>query len=208
MTSSTTTIAEEEKYPWMHLFPDKDRSVTYSDLPVDTDDLQQKVERSRDDVVNLTESLTEQRELVQQQSAHLETQYNKLLEMKSVSTATFDKLTSQIERLQKENIAARTQIQELQQEKATMCQQHGNGVFDELIYPILVQSIISHKAGFTGASKVEKTQNGVLRWLHQRRNVIAYLKNHNLHPDVTADLEKILFIDEEGLKALLGKLCI
>jgi myosin heavy subunit len=203
-----------DKYPWMYLFDDE---ALKSDLPADVEELENQVDQTQAEKEMLAKSLDQQKQLVEQQAAHLDTQHKKLSEMKEVSTSTFDKLTSQNKRLEDEKAELQAEhremcekfalhIKQLQDENVAMQEKQSENAFSELIYPIIVQSIISHKAGFKGEAKRKKTQNGVLRWLHQRRNVIVYLKSHNLHEDVIDELENILFIDEEALRGLLAKL--
>lgn len=196
--AETTEILIDREYPWVHLFTDNSTPMT--DFPVDSQELQMQVSESQQEVTHLTLSLSKQECLIKQQVEIIATQHNKLQEMKTVSTKTFDMLTQRINDLTVENTTL--------QKQDTIHQQQPHDVFGELVYAILVQSIINHKAGYKGEAKRKKTLHGVLLWLHQRRNIIVYLKEHNLHQDVTDNLENVLFIDETTLMALLDKLMV
>jgi hypothetical protein len=169
----------ENQYPFVNLFDKTD--IPSSDFPVDTDEIKTLL------------GTTQQRLLGAEDL--LQNQQDKLKELKKISSATFNKLSQQILQLKEKNAMLQNQLVDSDN--------------DALIYPILIQSIISHKSGITDlADKKKKTLNGVLKWLHQRRNVILYLKDHDKHQEVTKQLEKILFIDESSLLKLIDKLYI
>lgn len=183
----------ESVYPWMHLFEEE---ISSAELPViDTTDLKEQVKIKESEASGLHDKLESQFALLQEQTKQLSIQQHKLNEIKDVSNRTFDRLNATIDTLKEENRLLRQEVEK-------------HSPFDELIYPILVQSIISHKSGTNPEKKQKQTLNSTLRWLQQRRNVIKYLQCHNMHLDRIEHLEKLLYIDEARLRDLLYKLKI
>jgi hypothetical protein len=65
---------------------------------------------------------------------------------------------------------------------------------------------MNHKAGIIGDERRQKTLVSVVRWLQQRRNVVDYLRRHNIHTDTADELENVLFVDEKSLNDLMNRL--
>lgn len=194
-------------YPWSHLFTDD------TSLPVDTHD---------------------QQELLQRQEVTIKSQQDKLTDMQSISTKTFDLLSTKLKELTHDNKTLReekdalaleygllqknnqelTKIVSLLEKEAESriatlqvkyeeLRKHG---FDELVYQIVIHHIMNHKAGLKGEEGRKKTFKNVIRWLQQRRNVVNYLRHHQILTDTADELENILFVDEKNLTELMNRL--
>lgn len=210
---------ERDSYPWASLFED---DVIGSDLPVDPHALVDTVKTSEFKIAELSAEVTKQRKLVESQDEHIQAQKGKLLQMKEVSTKTFDSLQARVLRVESELEAKVTEISHVTelntQLKASLVEittqlqqvttQKPDDVYAELIYQVLIYNIVNHKAGLSAEATREKTLYSAVRWLKQRRNVVDYLRRHKLHADTADDLENILFVDEKTLNGILDRLVI
>jgi len=218
METKTIQI-KQNSYPWTHLFEDETEQELGSELLVDP---HAQVQAHKGQIEELTNEVKKQKNLVSEQDAHLKKQHDNLMEMKTVSTKTFDGLQAKIDALVEENKNKADTIKKLQatlSEKTTALEEatlqfqqelskQPDNNYSELVYQILIYGIVHHKAGLTGKTKKEKTLQSIVRWLQQRRNVVDYLRRHQIHSDTADELENILFVDEATLNDMLAKLSI
>jgi hypothetical protein len=181
-------------YPWTRIAPQPPQG---SDLPIDNDTLLLEHQNSQTVISDLMEKLDEQTILNQKQNEIIESQQKSIQELQSVSSQTFDKLNRQNEHLKQEIDKLNILKQEIQVQKE-----------NEFVYPIIVQAIISQKAGLIGDAKLKRTTFGTLRWMQQRANVIQYLRSRNLFPQISKYLEQMLMIDETQLMAQIHNLIV
>lgn len=206
-----TKEIRKEQYPWSHLFAEMS-----SEMPVDTQELLAAQESTRSELAKQTQVVQQQAQLIQQQR-------DRLTDMQTISTKTFDTLSAKITELTDENTALSKKTQTLEQinrlttEKmqnqqellsaaTEELQKHHDDAHSELVYQIIINQVIQHKAGVDRVARREKTFQNILVWLHQRKNVVKYLRRNNLVPKVSDDLENILFVDEKALNDLMAQL--
>lgn len=194
-----------QQYSWAKNLPP---APPGSDLPIDVDyvveqnvDLQKKLQERNNLEVDLQsqnnvlkENLKTEMEDKMLWQQKCEDCLNRIDELKSVSTFTFDKLNNELQLLRSENDLLK---QKEQQER-----------FNEFLYPVLVQSIISYRAGLIGEAKMKRTLDGTLRWMQQRVNVINYLYERKMFPEYRTKLSEMLNIDSESLIQLVKKLTV
>ena len=214
-----TIQVQQNAYPWVHLFEDGVEEEVSSESFIDP---HAQVQMHQLKIEKLTNEVEAQKSLVQKQDAHLKKQHKNLVEMKTVSTNTFDSLQAKIDALVEENKNKSNAISILQttlSQKTTALQEatvhiqeellkQTNNHYGELVYQILIYGIVHHKAGLQGKEKKKQTLQSIVRWLQQRRNVVQYLRRHNTHSDAADELEKILFVDETTLNDMLDNLNI
>lgn len=206
-----TKEIRKEQYPWSHLFAEMN-----SEMPVDTQELLAAQESTRSELAKQTQVVQQQVQLIQQQR-------DRLTEMQTISTKTFDTLSAKINELTDENAALCKKTQTLEQinrlttEKmqnqqellsaaTDELQKHHDDAHSELVYQIIINQVIQHKAGVERVARREKTFQNILLWLHQRKNVVKYLRRNNLVPKVSDELENILFVDEKALNDMMAQL--
>lgn len=172
--------------------------VMGTDLPIDADALLEEHKEQKDHLAQLMHELTEAKKHVSKLEQELEHRAHEVMslkteveaitakhiELQTLSKKTFDRLTSDLD--------AQAKLQ------ADMYR-------EELIYPILTQTIISHKLGLIGDKKKEATTKRVVRWLQQRVQVIVFLRDRNLFPELTARLELLLQVDADTLIHMIDK---
>lgn len=220
-----TKEIQKDQYPWSHLFADIN-----SELPVDHQELLATQQLTQAE-------LAKQTQVVQTQQAAIQHQRERLAEMQSISTKTFDTLSAKLKELTDENATLVERTQKLEQINKLTAQQskdqqelldltnqkmesqkellaaateelqkHNDEAQNELVYQIIINHVINHKAGLSQADSREKTFQNILVWLHQRKNVVKYLRRNKLVPKVSDDLENILFVDEKTLNDLMNHL--
>lgn len=213
-----TKDIQKDQYPWSHLFVD-----ISSELPVDPQELLATQQFTQAE-------LSKQTQLVQ-------TQQQRLSDMQSISTKTFDTLSAKLKELTDENASLVERNKKLEQINQLTAQQskdqqdvldltnqkmeaqkellaaateelqkHNDEAQNELVYQIIINYVMHHKAGLSQTVSREKTFHNILVWLHQRKNVVKYLRRNKLVPKVSDDLENILFVDERTLNDLMNQL--
>ena len=76
----------------------------------------------------------------------------------------------------------------------------------ELEFNVLVQMVLAAKEKLEGDAWRKRVLKGVLLWLQQRHNLVKYLHKHDLHPEVCAKLEKLLFISKQDILDVVTRL--
>jgi hypothetical protein len=200
-------------YPWLHLAP----QIVGTDLPADVETLinekeaKEKAIELKESVIQaqtatietLSEELTTKQRIIeaheqaiQAHEQRMEAREKELRDLKDLLESTKNKYTEKYSELQQ---LSKKTFETLENQLDSCC-------YDELIYPILVQTIISQKLGLIGAARHQRTIHGVIRWLQQRANVILYLRNRGLMTERANKLEKVCFIDEAKLMQMIEQL--
>lgn len=97
------------------------------------------------------------------------------------------------------------ELQELLANATEELQKHHDDSYSEITYQIVINQIMQHKAGVAGEESRQKTFQNIISWLHQRKNVVRYLRRHKIQAKMADELENILFIDEKTLNELMAR---
>ena len=193
-------------YPWQENL--NTTSEILVDFPIDEDLLTQQNETLKLTINELNAKL---------QSAETKLTENQSLieQLQKVAQTTFEGLNKQNEKLKKDNEDLilnydnqKTELDIVTKQLETAKEELEAQKENEFIYPIIVQAIMSQKAGFIGEAKIKRTITGTLRWMTQRANVIKYLRAKNLYPKVAKYLENMLFVNEAYLLKQIKNLVV
>ena len=213
-----TKDIQKDQYPWSHLFVD-----ISSELPVDPQELLATQQLTQAELTKQTQLVqTQQQRLSDMQiistktfdtlSAKLKevTDENASLVERNKKLEQINQLTAQQSKDQQDVLDLTNQKMEAQKELLAAAteelQKHNDEAQNEIVYQIIINYVMHHKAGLSQTASREKTFQNILVWLHQRKNVVKYLRRNKLVPKVSDDLENILFVDERTLNDLMNQL--
>jgi DNA-nicking Smr family endonuclease len=135
----SATQSAKKKYPWSHIFTTAGAEDNEED----------------DGILDIVEA---PKEIKRKQKV--------LEEMKTISKASFDKLSEENDLLKQELEAARELLNE--------------SILHELKGVIITQAVIAHSRKMSENDSKEKIVSGVRKWLQQKSKVHAYLMENNL----------------------------
>ena len=100
--------------------------------------------------------------------------------------------------------SVRTANSDLRKEMDKLRTSQQKAAFNELVYVVVVQSILSHKKqDLTIPQRKKLTTRNTLRWLTQRKNVINYLRTKRQFEDYADLFESLLFVERPRLEQLV-----
>lgn len=200
------------EYGWQKLVPPKEAiDMRTSDMPHDCDACVQDLRVTKQHEATLSQQITNLEFIQAETSKTAEAALKKEQELLEVLEAKEDELVSlrlELESAKKKahEIHSSSTAIFLKYEKQieVLTSERNSNNLRELLYPVFVQAIISHKTGLVGEPKRRRTIAGMLRWLQQRANVVDYLRNKGgEHAKMADRLAACLFIDENQLYELV-----
>ena len=76
----------------------------------------------------------------------------------------------------------------------------------ELEYTVMINMVLATKEHLEGEEWTNRVLKGVLLWLQQRKNLIAYLRKHESNLDQCKEFEKLLFISKQDILDVVDRL--